>query len=45
MQKTYLVSYVTCIVREKNFNINLDDEIIEKSLIKKFNYGNRSLYI
>ena len=29
---------------KKDFNINLEDEIIEKSL-KKFNYGNRSVYI
>ena len=36
MLKTYLVSFVTCIVKEKkDFNINLEDEIIEKSLIKK----------
>ena len=34
MLKTYLVSYATCIVKRKNFNINLEDEIIEKSLIK-----------
>ena len=37
--------FVTCIVKKKDFNINLEDEIIEKSLIKKFNYGNRSVYI
>ena len=30
---------------KKDFNINLEDEIIEKSLIKKINYGNRSVYI
>ena len=31
--KTYLVSYVTCIAEKKDF-INLEDEIIDKSLIK-----------
>ena len=47
MLKTYLVLFVICIVKKKikDFNINLEDEIIEKSLIKKFNYGNRSVYI
>ena len=46
MLKIYLVLYVTCIVkRKKYFNINLEDEIIKKSLLKKFNYGNRSVYI
>ena len=46
MLKTYLVSYVICIVKRRKISIiNLEDEIIEKSLIKKFNYGNRSVYI
>ena len=35
MLKTYLALYVTFIVREKDFNINLEDEIIEKSLLKE----------
>ena len=36
MLKIYLVSYVILYSKEKkDFNINLDDEIIEKSLIKK----------
>ena len=35
MLKTYLVLYATCIVKKKDFNINLEDEIIKKSLIKK----------
>ena len=35
MLKTCLASYETCIVKKKDFNINLEDEIIEKSLIKK----------
>ena len=30
---------------KREFNINLEDEIIEKSLIKKGNHGNRSVYI
>ena len=46
MLRTYLVLYVICIVKKKrDFNVNLEDEIIEKSLIQKFNYGNRSVYI
>ena len=27
---------------KKDFKVNLEDEIIDKSLIKKFNHGNRS---
>ena len=34
-KKTYLASLEICIVKKKGFNINLEDEIIEKSLIKK----------
>ena len=46
MQKIYLVLLEIYIVeRKKDFNINLEDEIIEKSLIKEFNHGNRSIYI
>ena len=32
MQKIYLVLLGTCIVRIKSFNINLEDEIINKTL-------------
>ena len=35
MLKICLVLYETCIVEKKNFNINLEDEIIQKSMIKK----------
>ena len=34
MLKTYLVSFVPYSKEKKDFNINLEDEIIEKSLIK-----------
>jgi hypothetical protein len=45
MQKIYLVLYEIYSKEKKDFNINLEDEIIEKTLIKKINYGNRSVYI
>ena len=35
MLKTYLVLSEIYIVEKKDFNINLEDEIIEKSLIKE----------
>ena len=35
MQKTYLVLYAICTVKKKDFNINLEDEIINKTLIKR----------
>ena len=35
MLKTYLALYATYIVKKKDFNINLEDEIITKSLIRE----------
>ena len=37
MQKIYLVLFVIYIVEKKIFNLNLEDEIINKTLINKFN--------
>ena len=42
MLKIYSVLFETFIVKKKKiFNINLEDEIIEKSLIREVSHGNK----
>ena len=34
IQKIFIILYLICMIKKKEVNINLDDEIIEKTIIR-----------